>query len=185
LKKRILVAIAVGTALLLLIVILSVVASRQAPSRHRVFRIAPAEQPAKPPGTIPPIEQWTESFQRLEPGDLADLLDRIREKQPAEYEKYSLGYLHARALIEDNEKDDASKALQPFLAANSEFRDLALYHQAELTESSALRQEVGGGGVSRARRCQCFAWRRPARRLPVAPTISRGRSTATPARRSR
>jgi len=44
-------------------------------------------------------------------------------------------YLRARMLIERNEPAEAAKTLAPFLAAGNPFRDLALYHQAEIDDA--------------------------------------------------
>ena len=44
-------------------------------------------------------------------------------------------YRHARELLEKNEPAAAAKALAPFLAAGNPFRDLALYHQAEIDDA--------------------------------------------------
>jgi len=44
-------------------------------------------------------------------------------------------YLHARILIEHNEPAAAAKELAPFLANGHPFRDLALYHQAEIDDA--------------------------------------------------
>jgi soluble lytic murein transglycosylase-like protein len=147
--KRTRLAVAAGLTVLVAIIIFSVVISRQRLRRHRVFRVAPAEERAKPPEGVPPVEQWTETFSRLEAEPLAELLDRIRASQPDAYSKNSLGYLHARALIEEDERDDAEKVLAPFLDPKSPFRDLALYHQAEIAAArnddkaaSALRQQL-------------------------------------------
>jgi len=43
-------------------------------------------------------------------------------------------YLHARLLLERNEPKEAAKALAPFLAPGNPYRDLALYHQAEIDD---------------------------------------------------
>jgi soluble lytic murein transglycosylase len=44
-------------------------------------------------------------------------------------------YRHARELIEKNEPAAAAKELAPFLANGNPFRDLALYHQAEIDDA--------------------------------------------------
>lgn len=130
-KKRNLVAIAAGL-LLLTIVILGIILSRQRLRRHRVFR--EVERAAPAPATIPAVEQWSATFASLAPDDLADLLERIESAHPERYQAWSLGYLHARALIEDNDLEGAAGKLKPFLAEGHAFRSLALYHQAEIED---------------------------------------------------
>ena len=132
--------------LLAAIIIFVAVLSRQRLQRHRVFRVAPAEKTVKPPATIPPVEQWSVTFERLAPNDLEELLDGIEKQHPDLYAKYSLAYLDARVLIERNELAEASKKLAPYLDAKSRFRDLALYHQAEIDDAKNDR-----AGASRAR----------------------------------
>ena len=134
---------------LLAAIVFAVVLSRQNLRRHRVFRGAPAEERAAAPQTIPPVDEWTETFTRLSPEELAGLLGAVEEKHPDLYARYSLAYLHARALIEENEVDEAATKLQPFLDPKSPFRDLAVYHQAEIedardrnAEASRLRQQL-------------------------------------------
>lgn len=125
----------ISSAILVLALIgLAIFVSRQRVRRHRVFRRAAPVQ--KAPAAIPPVEQWTETFSRLEPDDLVELLDAIERQHPDLYNRWSLGYLHARALIENDE--DGSKKLAPFLAAGNPLRDLALYHQ----DTSASRQTL-------------------------------------------
>ena len=137
---------AAGAVLLVAIIIFVAVLSRQRVQRHRVFRVAPAEKAVKRPATIPPVEQWSDAFERLAPNDLEELLDAIEKQHPDIYAKYSLAYLDARVLIERNELAEATKKLAPYLEAKSRFRDLALYHQAESDDAKSDR-----AGASRAR----------------------------------
>ncbi|HEX9160541.1 MAG TPA: lytic transglycosylase domain-containing protein [Thermoanaerobaculia bacterium] len=148
-KKRYAIPIAAGAVLLAAIVIIAVVLSRQQPQRHRVFRVAPAEKPAKAPVTVQAIEQWTEVFERLGSVELEELLDQIEKSHPDLYTRYSLAYLDARVLIERNELKEAAQKLAPYLDAKSRLRDLALYHQSEIAEgsrdlpgASRLRQQL-------------------------------------------
>jgi len=62
--------VAAGAALLAAIIIFAAVLSRQRLQRHRVFRVAPAEKPVQPPATIPPVEQWSDTFERLAPAKI-------------------------------------------------------------------------------------------------------------------
>ncbi|HVS30179.1 MAG TPA: lytic transglycosylase domain-containing protein [Thermoanaerobaculia bacterium] len=147
--KRKLVTLAAASAVLLAIVVFAVILSRQRLQRHRLFRVAPAETRTEPPRTVPPLDQWSETFAALNAEDLAALLDQIRTTQPQQYARLSLGYLHGRALLEENELDDAEAALRPFLDAGSPFRSLALYHQAAIhaarnndRAASTVRQAV-------------------------------------------
>jgi soluble lytic murein transglycosylase-like protein len=137
LKRRVIVsAIA---ALILLLGISAFVLSRQRPRRHRVFRAAPAEGARAPIAKPGPPEQWTDAFSALETsgrwGNLHALLDGIAKSNPELYGRYQLAYLHARALLENNEPREAMQKLAPFLANGNPFRDLALFHQAEIDEA--------------------------------------------------
>jgi soluble lytic murein transglycosylase-like protein len=141
------VAIGAGVILAAIAVAIIIVIRTGRPERHRLFR--ETERTAVAPTAIPPVEQWSSTFAALAPDDLAALLQRIRSVDPQRYAAWSLGYLHARALIEDNELDDAATALAPFLAAENPFRPLALYHQSEIeagrgneAEASRLRQDL-------------------------------------------
>lgn len=147
-------ALAGGLAVLVAIAVVIIIIVKQRPRRHRVFRDAETTAPA--PKTVPPVEQWSSTFASLAPDDLADLLDAISRAHPDRYRHWSLGYLHARALIEDNEPDDAAEKLRPFLAGDHPFRSLAEYHQSEIEAArgdgdaaSRLRQKLilseGGG----------------------------------------
>ncbi len=121
--------------LVLGIALFAFVVSRERLRRHRVFRVASAETRADGPATIPPVEQWTATFDSLAPGDLAALLTQIEVKHPELYARWSLGYLHARMLIEDNQYAPAAEKLQPFLG-DSGFADLAVYHLSEVADDS-------------------------------------------------
>ena len=132
-KKTLVVAAAAVVALL---AILAAVLIRQRVRRHRVFRPAAGEVKPAPPKGIPPVEQWTATFLSLQGEELAEMLAAIEAKHPDLYKKYSLGYLHARALIEDDEESEALRRLEPFLARDHPFRDRALYHRASLAEGA-------------------------------------------------
>lgn len=124
------------------VILIAALLVRQRVRRHRVFRTLPAEKAvAAPPATLS-----SDRFRALEAsgkwGDLADLLAQIERERPADYAKWSLGYLHARALIEDDEPRAAAAKLAPFLAPGNPFRDLALFHQSEIDDSSATRRKL-------------------------------------------
>ena len=140
-KLRKSVLITAAAVVLVAIVVVIVIVMRSRPPRHRVFRRAVAV----PVKGIPPVEQWTDAFSKSPPSDLAKLLGQIEASHPDLYAKWSLAYLHARALIEDNETKAAAAKLAPFLAPGNPFRDLALYHQAEISDGEAAsraRQEL-------------------------------------------
>jgi soluble lytic murein transglycosylase-like protein len=140
LRKRI-IAIASVVAIIVIVAVIAIVASRQRVARRRVFRAAPAETKAKAPSAeVRPIGEWSEQFRYLGAAerwsDLDALLDRIEVQHPDLYAQNSLAYLHARARIENNDASGAAKKLAPYLAAGNRYRDLALYHQAELDDSN-------------------------------------------------
>jgi soluble lytic murein transglycosylase-like protein len=126
---------AVAALAVVLLAVIGTLVFRQRVQRHRVFRPAAGEQKPEAPAEIPPIEQWSETFASLDGEELADLLEQIEQKHPAEYKKWSLAYLHARALIEDDD-DDAVQKLAPFLEKGNPFRDLALFHRASIAEGA-------------------------------------------------
>ena len=143
------VILAAVAALIVILGILAVVFSRQRLRRHRYFRAAPAEQ-AKPAGKLGTPDRWTDQFRAFETlgrwGDLAKILDDLSKSSPDLYNRYQLGYLHARALIENDESREAMRRLAPFLANGNRFRDLALFHQAEIDET---RNEHGAASRER------------------------------------
>ncbi|MBV8517541.1 MAG: lytic transglycosylase domain-containing protein [Acidobacteria bacterium] len=124
-----------AAALVLLLAIFGIVLYRERLQRHRVFRpVAGETKKTETPRGIPPVEQWSATFRQLDGDDLAELLEQIEQKQPDLYARHSLAYLHARALIESNEKSDAAKKLEPFLAKGNPLRELALYHRASIAD---------------------------------------------------
>ena len=139
-RKRVILLSA--AALLILIAIVAVILQRQRVRRHRVFRPTASEVKPEPARGIPPVAQWTETFQRLQGEELEELLEAIEQRNPDLYRKYSLAYLHARVLVEEDEKAEATAKLAPFLEKGHPFRDRALYHRASIadgTEASRYR----------------------------------------------
>ena len=114
----------------------------KAASGHSVSLVVPARNEATTVGDV--VTRVREALV-----ETTDLLDEIEERNPNEYKQWSLAYLHARALIEENEPAKAAEKLAPFLAENHPLRDLALYHQSEVQDAqnqpelaSRSRQEV-------------------------------------------
>lgn len=132
-NKRFVVAVAAG--LLLILTLITVLAVRQRVQRRRVFRPAAGEEKPLPPRGIPPVEQWSEAFRIADSEELVALLGQIERKHPDLYKKWSLSYLHARALA-DEDDDDAIPKLAPFLEKGHPFRDRALFHRASLAEGA-------------------------------------------------
>lgn len=132
-KHVLLIAAAAAVAILAVVVIVAV---RGRVQRHRVFRPAAGEAKPQPPKGIPPVEQWTATFQQLSGEDLEELLEAIEAKHPDLYKNYSLAYLHARVLAENNETGEAAQKLAPFLEKGNPYRELALYHRASIAEDA-------------------------------------------------
>ena len=132
-KRKQLYLIAAGVVLLALAVV-AIVIVRGRVRRHRVFRPAAGETRPKPPEAIPPVEQWTATFQELSGEELEELIEAIEAKHPDLYRKYSLAYLHGRVLAENNEKGEAAAKLAPFLEKGNLYRELALYHRASIAD---------------------------------------------------
>src|SRR5438477_101920 len=130
---------AAAAAVVAILVIIGVVVSRHRVQRHRVFHPAPRPQA---PATVQlgVVEQWSDQFRLLEAtgrwADLHVLLGRVAKEHPDLYAKWQLSYLDARALIEMNEPAAAAQLLGPYLAPGNPLRDLALFHQAEISESA-------------------------------------------------
>ena len=142
-RKRL--TLAAVAALLLALAILGTLLIRERVRRRSVFRPAAGELAPLPPAGIPPVAQWTQAFQLATPEELNALLDAIEVKHPDLYAKWSLGYLHARALVELDEKEEAARKLAPYLVKGHPFRDLALEHHAEVAgdeEASRDRRTI-------------------------------------------
>ena len=132
-----------AAAVLALLTVTTIFVMRSRVERRRVFRPAAGETRPEAPKGIPPVQQWTATFQRLSGDDLEELLAAIAKKHPDLYAKYSLGYLHARVLAEQDEEDEAAAKLAPFLEIGNPYRELALYHRASIAdpaEASRFRQ---------------------------------------------
>jgi soluble lytic murein transglycosylase-like protein len=92
------------------------------------------------------VEGWTARFrERQEKGDWAGLdtdLAAIRHHDPDLYQRYHLGYLHARAKIGRGEAAAGRESLEPMLGAGHPLRDLALYYAAQAAESEGKAEEA-------------------------------------------
>jgi soluble lytic murein transglycosylase len=146
-KKRVAVPLIGVAVVVLLAAVVAIIALRQRAPRHRVFRAAPAETRPKPPSAeLRPPNEWSEQFRELEGSgrwsELDDVLEGIAKTHPNEYAQWSLAYLHARALIENNDPAEAAAKLTPFLAAGNPFRDLALDHQAEIDDAGGNHSDA-------------------------------------------
>lgn len=120
-------------AVILILAVLGTLLFRERVQRRRVFRPAGGEVTTAPPVRgIPPVAQWTQAFTSLHPAALNELLGQIEARQPDLYRKFSLAYLHARALADADDGDAAALKLAPFLKAGHPFRKLALYHRAAI-----------------------------------------------------
>ncbi len=138
-RKRL--TLAAVAAFLLALAILGTLLIRERVRRRSVFRPAAGEVAPVPPAGIPPVEQWTQAFQLATPAELDALLDAIEVKHPDLYAKWSLGYLHARALVELDEKEEAAQKLAPYLVKGHPFRDLALDHHAEVADDEEASRD--------------------------------------------
>lgn len=134
--KRKRVFLLAAAALVAAIAVTSVLLMRARVRRQRVFRPSAGETKPAPPKGVPPVEQWTDAFQRLSGEDLEELLAAIAARHPDLYSTYSLGYLHARVLAELNETEEAAAKLGPFLQKDNPYRELALYHRASIAEDA-------------------------------------------------
>lgn len=99
------------------------------------------------------VTEWTPLIRRkieAEEWDvLARDLARLSEEQPEVYRNEFLDYLHARALIETGDLDEAEQLLEPYLEPASDFRVLALRHAERIAQerndhsrASELRREL-------------------------------------------
>jgi tetratricopeptide (TPR) repeat protein len=136
-RKRRLFFTVLAAALILALAVFGTLLFRERVQRRRVFRPAAGEAKTAPPVRgVPPVEQWTPAFASLEPAALAELLSQIEAQHPDLYRKYSLAYLHARALADADDGDAAAQKLAPFLEQGHPFRKLALYHRAAIAEGA-------------------------------------------------
>lgn len=133
-RKRVILLSA--AAFIVLLAIVALILQRQRVRRHRVFRPAAGETKPAPLRGVPTVEHWTETFQQLQGEELIELLEAIEQKHPDLYAKWSLAYLHARALVDEDETSAAAAKLAPFLAKGNPFRDRALYHRASIAEDA-------------------------------------------------
>ena len=119
LRKRTVIVTAAGLVLLLALGLGGFFfAAHQRAGRRRVFRAAPIEVKPKAATSaeLRPVSEWSEQFRLLEAagrwGELAALLGRIEHDRRDLYDRWSLGYLHARALIEGGVDDHRETLLE-------------------------------------------------------------------------
>jgi soluble lytic murein transglycosylase len=142
-RKRLILGSVAAVFVVLLLAVL--IAQRQRVQRHRVFRPVDAPSNAAAKGEIPPVAQWSATFRTLEGQPLADLLAQIETAHPDLYARWSLAYVHARALIESDHPEEAAQKLAKFLEPGHPFRDRALYHRASIAtgdEASRFRMTL-------------------------------------------
>ena len=148
------IALAIALAVVILGFALLWGASRLRPERRAPLRPAggsvAAVSPSKPIAELPP-DQWTArlvEFQEAQAWEsLRAELEDLRSRKPAEFERFALGYLLARVLIELGEHDAAEAALAPYLREGSPFRALAQRHaiaieSARGNEAEAARERA-------------------------------------------
>ncbi|HEU5162015.1 MAG TPA: transglycosylase SLT domain-containing protein, partial [Thermoanaerobaculia bacterium] len=129
------IALAIAIAVVVLGFALLWGASRLRPQRRAPLRpaggAATAVSPSKPIAQLP-VDQWSArliEFQEAQAWEaLRAELETLRSRKPAEFERFSLGYLLARVLIELEEYDAAEAALEPYLREGNPFRPLAQRH---------------------------------------------------------
>ena len=145
--------IAIGVAVLA--AIFGIVLSRQRLQRRRLFHTSPRiarPQPAAVAARLSPVEQWSGQFRGLEAtgqwSDLDHLLDQIETEHGDLYRAWSLQYLHARVRIENNDLDGGERKLAPYLAPGNPFRDLALFHEAEIDDARNRRDAASAQRIA-------------------------------------
>jgi soluble lytic murein transglycosylase-like protein len=137
-RNRVVAAIAASVILGLLIV--AMVLMRDGERRQRVFRPGTGEPRTVVPREVPPVEKWTPTFEAASATELAGLLEEIQGKHGDLYEKWSLSYLHARALVEMDDRSKARPLLEPYTRSGHPFRDRALYHLARVSDKEEASQ---------------------------------------------
>ena len=144
-----------AAAIVILIATFAIVLSRQRLQRRSVFHTSPRiakPQPANVPAQMRPVEQWSGQFRGLEATgkwrDLDHLLDQIEATHGDLYRAWSLQYVHARARIENNDLDGAERKLAPYLASGNPFRDLALFHEAEIDDTRNRRDAASQARIA-------------------------------------
>lgn len=144
-KRNRLIAL-VAVVLILGLTLVATFAVRERVARQRVFHpSADGGEVSERLKEIPPVNAWSETFRTSSAADLVALLEEIEVKHPDLYAKWSLAYLHARALVDRDEKSEAQTKLAPFLAEDHPLRSRALYHRASIgraEEASATRRQL-------------------------------------------
>jgi tetratricopeptide (TPR) repeat protein len=142
LKRNRLIAL-ITAAAILAVTVFTAILLRISVERRRVFH--PAQRDADVPRELPAPEEWTTLLTRSSGDELIEILETIERQHPNLYERWSLAYLHGRALAELGEEREAPVKLRPFLAESHPWRDLALYHVASVSneeEASRMRRTI-------------------------------------------
>jgi soluble lytic murein transglycosylase-like protein len=124
-------------------------ASRLRPERRAALQpaveAAAQVRPAEPLADLP-LEQWSprlfEFHQAQAWKQLREELEGVRSRKPAEFDRFSLGYLLGRVLIELEEYEGAQQALAPFLGAGNPFQPLARRHAIAIAEGKGNDAEA-------------------------------------------
>ncbi|HUP66151.1 MAG TPA: transglycosylase SLT domain-containing protein [Thermoanaerobaculia bacterium] len=136
-KQRI---IAVIAAAVLVLAVLFWFGLRARPERRTVLDAATgtAPLPPAPPLSKLSVGKWTPRFIEIQrAGEWAlfqSELESLRKSHPSEFEKYRLGYLLARVLLEQGEWESAREELVPFLLPDNPFAPLARRHDITIAE---------------------------------------------------
>lgn len=133
---------ALGLGVLSLLISIALVVSRQ-PRRRRVAISPPKAAPRVASdidiAALPP-ESWTARFMERSADRKWDELDEdlntLATRFPQQYAAWNLGYLHARARLENDDPSGALEKIEPFLTPANPFRDLALFHRAAIAQEA-------------------------------------------------
>lgn len=144
--RRRVIAGSIGAFLLLIIAIgVGVALMRSRIRRRPLFRTTPVRHPSVIPVRPGPATEWSAQFRALEDtdrwSDLVTLLGQLRRADPTHFAQWNLGYLLARADIENNDPGAAMQAISPFAAPGNAYRDLALFHRSEIEPGDAASRD--------------------------------------------
>lgn len=128
------------------------------PLRRRLpFRVPRATVPAASAAAVRlavlPQQQWTERIMELEDrnqwSQLDDELQELKVQQPTVFAEYELAYLQGRVRQQLEQFAASASIFREYTATKHPYRDLALYHLAEIStdgdqtaEASRYRQQL-------------------------------------------